>query len=183
MNTHEMYDYLIRSRRDLWAALERVPDDILSRNVLNGERFRCIKDLLFHMAEVEDGWTHGDIQSQPFIQVQFPNLQNREFLDGVPLTEILEYWRAVEADTRRYLVTLTDAEASRTVAPEDWRGVQFTVDGLLWHVFIHEVRHSAQVTALLRTQGVQPPWLDYLLYQLPPEVKDFVTRDPDPGRT
>ena len=86
-----MYDYLVRSRRDLWAALERVPDEVLSRNVLNGERFRCIKDLLFHMAEVEDGWTHGDIQNSPFLQEQFPELQGHEFFHDVPLGEILDY--------------------------------------------------------------------------------------------
>ena len=181
MNIPEMYDYLVRSRRDLWAALERVPDEVLSRNVLNGERFRCIKDLLFHMAEVEDGWTHGDIQNSPFLQEQFPELQGHEFFHDVPLGELLDYWQAVEKDTLAYLATLTDAETARMVAPDDWRGVQFTVDGLLWHVFIHEVRHSAQVAALLRTQGIQPPWLDYLLYQLPPEVKDVVTREPDSG--
>ncbi|RJF69115.1 DUF664 domain-containing protein [Deinococcus cavernae] len=179
MNTPEMYDYLMRSRRDLWAALERLPDEVLSRNLLNGERFRCIKDLLFHMAEVEDGWTHLDLQNQPAVQEQFPDVQGRNFFGDVPLADILTYWRAVEADTLRYLGTLTEAEAARKVAPDDWHGVQFTVDGLLWHVFIHEVRHSAQITALLRTQGIKPPWLDFLIYQLPPEAKAFVTRDPD----
>lgn len=45
MNISDMYDYLVRSRRDLWAALENVPDEVLSRDVLHGERFRCVKDL------------------------------------------------------------------------------------------------------------------------------------------
>lgn len=181
MNIPDMYDYLVRARRDLWAALENVPDEVLSRDVLHGERFRCVKDLAFHIAEVEDGWTHGDIQDQPFAQERFADLQGREFFDDVPLADILDYWRAVEADTLRYLETLTTAELARQVTPEDWRGVQFTVGGLLWHVFLHEVRHSAQIAALLRMQGVKPPWLDYLIYQLSPEVKDFVLRDPDSG--
>ena len=176
-----MYDYLHRSRRDLWAALKHVPDEVLSRNLLDGKRFRCIKDLVFHVAEVEDGWTHLDIQQQPPVQEGFPDLQCREFFHDVPLSSILAYWQAVETDTLRYLSTMSDAETARKVTPDDWRGVQFTVDGLLWHVFLHEVRHSAQVTALLRTQGITPPWLDYLLYQLPPEVKDVVTREPDSG--
>jgi len=28
---------------------------------------------------------------------------------------------------------------------------RFTVDGLLWHVMIHEMRHTAQICVLLRT--------------------------------
>jgi uncharacterized damage-inducible protein DinB len=30
------------------------------------------------------------------------------------------------------------------------------VDGLLWHVMIHEMRHTAQIAVLLRTQGIEP---------------------------
>jgi uncharacterized damage-inducible protein DinB len=36
------------------------------------------------------------------------------------------------------------------------------VDGLLWHVMIHEMRHTAQIAMLLRTQGIKPPFLDLL---------------------
>jgi hypothetical protein len=34
MNIPETYDYLVRARRDLWATLESVPDEILSRPLL-----------------------------------------------------------------------------------------------------------------------------------------------------
>jgi uncharacterized damage-inducible protein DinB len=43
-------------------------------------------------------------------------------------------------------------------------GEQFTVDGLLWHVLIHEMRHTAQIAVLLRSQDVKPPSLDLLFY-------------------
>jgi uncharacterized damage-inducible protein DinB len=39
-----------------------------------------------------------------------------------------------------------------------------TLDGLLWHVMIHEMRHTAQLCVLLRSQGVKPPSLDLLFY-------------------
>jgi len=38
------------------------------------------------------------------------------------------------------------------------------VDGLLWHVMIHEMRHTAQIAVLRRTQGIEPPWLDLKNY-------------------
>lgn len=36
MNIPETYDYLVRARRDLWAKLESVPDEVLSRPLLDG---------------------------------------------------------------------------------------------------------------------------------------------------
>ena len=41
---------------------------------------------------------------------------------------------------------------------------RLTVDGLLWHVMLHEVRHTAQIVMLLRMQGIKPPSLDLLFY-------------------
>ncbi|MGC1300726.1 MAG: hypothetical protein WA869_37325 [Alloacidobacterium sp.] len=38
MTVPEIYDYLVRARRDLWATLEGVPDEVLSRQVLDGKR-------------------------------------------------------------------------------------------------------------------------------------------------
>ena len=45
--------------------------------------------------------------------------------------------------------------------------VRFTVDGLLWHIMIHEMRHTAQIAMLLRMLDIKPPSLDLLFY-LPP---------------
>src|SRR5258707_11967189 len=36
MNIPETYDYLVRARRDLWARLESVRDEVLSRPLLSG---------------------------------------------------------------------------------------------------------------------------------------------------
>lgn len=169
MNIPETYEYLVRARRDLWATLEGVPDEVLARPLLNGDRFRCIKDLVWHIAEVEDGWLHGDIQRVPPVQDHLPgaqNLRGRPFYDDVPLAPMLDYWRAVEESTRAYLARLDAAELARVVTVEDWppEHQRFRVDGLLWHVMMHEVRHTAQIAVLLRTQDIKPPSLDLLFY-------------------
>jgi uncharacterized damage-inducible protein DinB len=71
----------------------------------------------------------------------------------------------VEQSTRTYLATLTDDELKRVLivrdSPEQER---FTVDGLLWHVMIHEMRHRDKIAVLPRTQGIKPPPLDLLFY-------------------
>ncbi|GAB1343642.1 DinB family protein [Gemmatimonas sp.] len=167
MTLQEMYGYLVRTRRDLRATLEATPEDVLSRPLIAADRFRCLKDMLFHVIEVEDGWVQGDIRRVPMIQEQFPSL--RELPGGpvfadVPLALLLDYWSAVENETHAYLATLTESDLMRAVPVEDWPEKQLTVHGLLWHVMIHEIRHSAQMVVLLRNAGVRPPSLDLLFY-------------------
>ncbi|GGL85353.1 damage-inducible protein DinB [Deinococcus aerolatus] len=165
MEIPELYDYLVRARRDLWATLESVPDEILSRPMLDGDRMHSIKDLIAHTAGVEDGWLHYTILQDTPVEAGFPALKaagSGPVYAGFPLSELLDYWRAVEQSTLAYLSTLTAAGLERVV--EDTPEEHFKLDGLLWHVTLHEVRHTAQIAALLRTQGIRPPSLDLLFY-------------------
>jgi len=167
MNIPEIYAYLVRARRDLWTTLEAVPDEVLSSPLLEGSRLHCIKDLVMHIADVEDGWTRGDILRDQMVQKDFPALMNTEggpVYAGFSLEMLLDYWRAVEQSTLTYLATLTDDELKRLVNMDDWPEERHTVDELLWHVMIHEMRHTAQIAALLRSQGIKPPSLDLLNY-------------------
>jgi uncharacterized damage-inducible protein DinB len=169
MNIPETYDYLVRARRDLWAALEGVPDEVLSHPLLDGERFHCIKDLMFHVAAVEDFWIREEILREHPVRKNIPALKDTQggpVFAGLLLEVLLDYWRLVERSTLTYLPTLTDDELKRIVTVHDRPGKRFTVDGLLWNVMFHEMRHTAQVSVLLRTQGIRPPALD-LFYYLP----------------
>ncbi|MCS7068365.1 MAG: DinB family protein [Meiothermus sp.] len=169
MNIPEMYDYLVRARRELWGVLEALPDEVLSRPLLNGERFHCIKDLVFHIPSVEDAWLHEDIERNPPVWMNVPALKDTtggpEYA-GFPLPTLLDYWKAVEASTLAYLAALTETELKRVISPHDDPEQHYRVEGLLWHVMLHEVRHTAQIAVLLRTQGIKPPALD-LLWFLP----------------
>ncbi|AZI42839.1 DUF664 domain-containing protein [Deinococcus psychrotolerans] len=165
MNILETYDYLVRARRDLWTALEAAPDEVLSRPMLDGERFHCIKDLVAHTAGVEDGWLHCTILQDTPVEDSFPAIRDAgsgPVYADFALSALLEYWRAVEQSTLAFLAALTETDLERVV--EDSPTESFKLDGLLWHVMLHEVRHTAQICALLRTQGVQPPSLDLLFY-------------------
>ncbi len=167
MNLPEMYNYLVRARRALWGVLEAVPDEALSRPLLGGERFHCIKDLVFHIASVEDFWLHEDIRQMEPVLLRTPSLRHTEGgpeYAGFALETLLDYWRSVEASTLAYLATLTDAELERAISPHDDPERRYTVDGLLWHVMVHEMRHTAQIGVLLRIQGLKPPALDLLWY-------------------
>jgi uncharacterized damage-inducible protein DinB len=162
-----MYEYLGLARRDLWAALEAVPDELLSRPLLDGERFHCIKDLLFHVAAVEDGWLHEDILRVPPVIDGVPLLAattgGPEYAP-VALSALLDYWRAVEARMQAYLATVTGEELARVVTVHDAPDEHYTAERLLWHIMLHEVRHTAQICLLLRQQNITPPSLDLLFY-------------------
>lgn len=132
---------------------------------MDGSRFRCIKDLIFHIAEVEDGWTNGDLRGRDMIQNQITPLRDGgPDFSQFPLVQLLDYWRQVEQSTLAYLATLTEAGLREAVRVEDWPDKQLTVDGILSHVLIHEMRHTAQIAVLLRTQKIKPPSLDLLFY-------------------
>jgi uncharacterized damage-inducible protein DinB len=171
MNIPETYDYLVRARRKLWAGLEAVPDKVLSRPLLNGAKFHCIKDLTFHLVATEDFWVREEILRAEPLRQTIPALKDTQggpIFAGAALEMLLDYWRLVERSTLAYLPTITDAELKRIVTVRDRPGQRFTVDGLLWNVIFHEARHTSQMTVLLRTQGIKPPSLD-LYYYLPIE--------------
>ncbi|CAM3360958.1 Damage-inducible protein DinB [Deinococcus saxicola] len=168
MNIPETYDYLIRARRDLWTALKAVPDEVLSRPVLDGPRFHCVKDLILHIPAVEDSWIHEDLLADSPIWESVAVMQGAEdgpFYAAFHLDALLDYWCQVEASTQDYLNRLTPTELAREVVVNGSKGEErFTVDGLLWHVLIHEMRHTAQIAVLLRQAGIKPPFLDLLNY-------------------
>jgi uncharacterized damage-inducible protein DinB len=167
MNMSESYDYLVRARRDLWGALQNVPDEVLSRQLLDGDRFHCIKDIVFHIAATEDFWIREEILREQLLLRTIPALKNTQggpvFAD-FSINTLLDYWRIVEQSTLAYLPTLTDEELKRIVTVHDRPGKRYSVDGLLWNIVIHEARHVAQISVLLRTQRIAPPFLDLLKY-------------------
>jgi uncharacterized damage-inducible protein DinB len=173
MNISEIYDYLIRTRKDLWATLEQAPDEFLSRPLAGEEWFPCLKDLIFHIITVEDGWINMDILRREPVLEQFPTLRDAEAgaTCGFSLESLKDYQQAVEKSTLEYLGKITSEELQKVIKPDDWRGLPFTVDGLLWHVMIHEMRHSSQIVVLLRQQGIKPPALDLLFYIADREIK------------
>ena len=171
MKIRETYDYLVRARRNFWTGRQAVPDDALSRPLLNGDKFHCIKDLMFHVVATEDFWIREEILRAEPVRQTIPALKDTQggpVFAGFALETLLEYWRLVEQSTLAYLPTLTDSELKRIVSVHDRPGKRFTVDHLLWNVMFHEMRHTSQMTVLLRTQGIKPPSLD-LYYYLPVE--------------
>jgi len=81
---------------------------------------------------------------------------------GVPPGDwqcLFEYGELVRADLRRYAADLDDAEGSQVIS-FNAIGVgpmSMTRRRLLVHVFVHEVRHLAQLALAARAAGLEPP--------------------------
>ena len=81
---------------------------------------------------------------------------------GVPLGDwqrLFEYAELVRADLRRYVSDVTEAVADSRIG---WTAIgigpiSMSRRRLLMHVFLHEVRHLAQLAQAARASGIAPP--------------------------
>lgn len=166
MTPRTFYAYLCRARRDLWAVLGTLPDAVLSERTMRGKRFGCLKDLVIHIPTVEDVWIREDILGVPLVQETFSDREIfvQEHVYDQPLERLLEYWRAVEADTESRWPELSEALTRRIPSHPSRPGDLISAEDALWHVLQHEVRHTAQIALLIRQAGYAPPPLDLIHY-------------------
>ncbi len=162
MDTRQFYTYLTRARRQLWPALRALSDEQLSRAVVPIPGARCIKDLIYHIAAVEDGWFRLDLFNDTSIMERLglePTSEDRYWHhQDQPLEQLLEYWEAVEQDTlARWPAIMTEAQSGRRIPLNEDSPLTLTVDEVIWHVMQHEVRHTAQIATMFRLVGAQPP--------------------------
>jgi uncharacterized damage-inducible protein DinB len=55
-------------------------------------------------------------------------------------------------------------DENQVVALHDAPEERYPLRDLLWHAFLHEARHLAQVVLLVRLLGVEPPALDLYFF-------------------
>lgn len=165
MHAEAFYRYLTGARRLLWATLRTLPEEALSRAVIPAGGARCIKDLVAHVALVEDGWFRGDLLGQPTVMETLGREPTSEDAywhhHDEPLDSLLAYWEAVETDTlNRWPEIMEVVAGNRRIPAFDGRPETVGADEVIWHVMQHEVRHTAQIVQMIRLLGHQPPSLD-----------------------
>lgn len=169
MNVSEYYAYLSASREQLWNFVRALPAEDLNRDVIEtGERFHCIKDLLLHISDVEDHWIHSIARNDG---VQKDGLYLHDWVSPnaaqYDLNWIIEYGQEVTRRTKAFLDSQPPLDQHIKLVQDDPASDTVTLDQLLWNVMTHEVRHTAQITLLIRQLGHTPPWLDYLRFVRP----------------
>ncbi|MCP2015137.1 putative damage-inducible protein DinB [Deinococcus sp. HSC-46F16] len=168
MNVREYYTYLSGAREELWNFLRALPEAELNRPLIEGgDRFQCIKDLVLHVVDVEDHWIHDVARGGQGVAARYPHDWVRPQAEGYALGWILQYGSEVQERSRAFLEGDPDLERRVKLIQDDPQSETVSLDGLLWHVMTHEVRHTAQIALLVRMLGHTPPWLDFLRFMRP----------------
>jgi uncharacterized damage-inducible protein DinB len=115
-----------------------------------GNRFPTAAELLDHIFFVE---------RRHLCRLQGSTLPEET---GIPLGDwmrLFEYADLVRADFRRYVSDLTDvtADGVMTFTLVGFGPVTMPRRRLVTHVFLHEVRHLAQLALAARMAGIEPP--------------------------
>lgn len=165
MHAEAFYRYLTQARRQLWTTLRAMPEADLSKAVIPTQGARCIKDLVWHVAVVEDGWFRLDLLGRPSVLNDFggepTSADGYWHHENESLESLLAYWEAVEADTlSRWPELMNVVATNRRIPVSEDRPETISPDEVIWHVMQHEVRHTAQIVQMIRLLGHQPPSLD-----------------------
>ena len=119
--------------------------------------YRGLRATLVFILDVESSWRKR-LQGLP-AAVWDTSLDEGDFPSLQPLAD---RWRDDEREMRDWLASLTDADLAATMDLGD--GDSFP----LWYYLVHIVTHSDQqrrdVQLLLRSQGIEPPDLEFLYY-------------------
>jgi uncharacterized damage-inducible protein DinB len=85
---------------------------------------------------------------------------------GRTLPELRSLFDQARSKWREFLVSLDPSDFSRSVGYRNVVGEQYehTLIQIIAHVLNHSTHHRAQVLALVRELGLEPPGLDYMVY-------------------
>jgi uncharacterized damage-inducible protein DinB len=122
-----------------------------------GSSFSSLRDTLSHLVWAEWLWLERWEGRSP---------QVRSLAGELPdFKAVVERWRVVERDLRRYLSKVTEERLLSPLAYVNFQGETWTYP--LWrtmmHLLIHQASHRGQVTTLLRQLGLSAPTVDFLM--------------------
>jgi uncharacterized damage-inducible protein DinB len=124
----------------------------------SGASFSSVRETLVHIMAAQWIWLARWKGTSP---TTF--LDAREFPD---LASLRARWDELEAETQRFVETLTDSDLSRVVEYRNTRGERWAYP--LWQQVVHQVNHATyhrgEVAATLTQLGHSPGDLDLLIY-------------------
>jgi len=136
MNIPETYDYLVRARRTCGWRSRAYRTTFYPARCWTVRGFTASKTSSF----THPSWRSRRHPARP------ARAENHSRPEGHRVGTCLCGIRSRNAaGTLTYLAALTDEELKRIVILHDAPEERFTVDGLQWHVMIHEMRHTAQI--------------------------------------
>jgi uncharacterized damage-inducible protein DinB len=122
-----------------------------------GSSFPSVRDTLAHLVFAEWLWLErweGRSPRATSLEAELPTLE-----------AIVQRWRAVERNVRRYLPRVSEEALAKPLTYVNSRGETWSYP--LWrtmlHLLIHQASHRGQIATLLRQLGVSAPPVDFLV--------------------
>lgn len=158
-----LYDYAYWANGKLLGAVAELSDEEFTRDVAGS--YGSVRNTLVHVLSAEWGWLErcGGLPRGPKLEPKaFPTLSSMR-----------EPWARVEAEMRRFLAGLSDADLERPIEfsfPQSGARV-LPLGALLQHGAVHGIHHRGQVALLLRLLGHAPGNVDLLVFDLERAVR------------
>lgn len=126
-----------------------------------GASFDCIRDIFVHSLQSEQFW------------IKRLSGKSTEGIFGTPFTKftnvnaIREYADKVEADTNKYLETLTEEKLKSVFEfkGRDGKINQYMIEDILMHVVEEELHHRGELLCIYWQSDIQPPYTSYMAFR------------------
>jgi uncharacterized damage-inducible protein DinB len=158
MNIKNLFGYNWYARRQILKSMKELPWNKLVES--SGASFDCIRDIFIHSLQAEQFWirrlTGGNTEE----------IFKTPFTKYADIKAIQKYADEVEAETNKYLKTLTDKELQTVFKFKGWDGKpkQHKTEDILMHVIEEEIHHRGELNCIYWQNDTNPPYTSYTAY-------------------
>ena len=144
----DQLEEVVNANRDLWV-----------REFETTSQFNSINKLVAHMVGAEERWVSWELFDEP--RTDRYEIRNTDDQAGV-----FAAWKGIRQKTQQYVDAASSDDLalrqSVTMGKPPTPAV-ITREAIVFHVFNHQIYHTAQISMLLQQAGVDPPNFDFVL--------------------
>ena len=152
----DLFSYTEWANERILETLRGMSEEQLTRPIESS--FPSIRETLAHIVMAEWVWLRRWKGESPTEWPEWADLRSLDAITG--------HLRAIEAERRELLESLTDDELHRDLSYRSIKGDPFSnpLVGLMQHMVNHSTYHRGQLTTMIRQAGGKPPATDLIVW-------------------
>jgi len=158
MNIKNLFGYNWYSRRKILKSMAEIPWKKVVESC--GASFDCVRDIFIHSLQAEQFWIRrlSGKNTEEIFKTPFSKYAD--------INAIQEYADEVEAETNKYLKTLTEEKLQSIFEYKGWDGKtkQNKIEDILMHVIEEEIHHRGELLCIYWQNDINPPYTSYTRY-------------------